>query len=80
MCMCVSVCICACAFIYTHTHMYIGNVMRVELLWTAEPEEGFEQEDILSFRRLETLYLKPSSLAALCDCVYLKPSSLAAVP
>ena len=76
--------VCLCAFVRVHssihTHMYIGNVMRVELLWTAEPEEGFEQEDILSFRRLETLYLKPSSLAALCDCVYLKPSFLAAVP
>jgi hypothetical protein len=33
-----------------------GNVMRVQLLWTAEPEHGFEKEDILSFRRLERLY------------------------
>jgi hypothetical protein len=33
-----------------------GNVMGMELLWTAEAEKGFEREDILTFRRLERLY------------------------
>ena len=32
------------------------KIGQVELLWTAEPEPGFEKEDILSFRRLERLY------------------------
>lgn len=43
-----------------------GNVMGVELLWTAEAEAGFEREDILSFRRLERLYpeLWPDRLRA----------------
>jgi len=43
-----------------------GNIVGVELLWTAEAEAGFEREDILSFRRLERLYpeLWPDKLKA----------------
>lgn len=34
----------------------LGNVMAMQLLWTAEPSTGFEQEDILTLSRLEELY------------------------